>query len=288
METWLITPPVVNTNGDKVLSFKSAMAYWKHNAGDHPLTVLASTDFDGSNFAKATWTELHPALPDANATNYAWMPSGDISLANFKGNVAIAFKYKGSDTESTSITLDDVVISSTGGGGGSYTAVDSVNQTFDDAVNYTDIAINGWTNLKVAGDRKWQGKVHNTDKYAQATGYKSNLDDMETWLITPSVVNTNGDKVLSFKSAMAYWKHNTGDHPLTVLVSTNFNGSNFSSATWTELAPTLPDASNSNYEWVESGNISLANFKGNVSIGFKYKGSNTESTSITLDDVVIH
>ena len=39
-----------------------------------------------------------------------FIESGNISLSGFAGNVAIAFKYKGSDTESTSIQIDDVVI----------------------------------------------------------------------------------------------------------------------------------------------------------------------------------
>ena len=291
METWLITPPVINTNGDKVLHFKSAMAYWKHTGNDKPLTVLASTDFDGTNFATATWTELTPTLPDASGSDNAWVNSGDVSLANFTGNVSIAFKYKGSDAESTTIRIDDVVVGkSSGGGGGGGTpiaAVDSVHENFDNAVNYTDIAIDGWTNEKVAGDRSWQGKVYNTDKYAQATGYNSGLTDMETWLITPPVKNASGDKVLHFKSAMAFWTHTGSDKPLTVLASTDFDGTNFATATWTELSPTLPDASSSDNTWIESGDVSLANFTGNVAIAFKYKGSDTESTTSRIDDVVV-
>jgi len=290
METWLITPPVVNTNGDKVLHFISAKAYWTHTGNDKPLTVLASTDFDGTNFATATWTELSPTLADASGSDNAWVKSGNISLANFVGNVAIAFKYKGSNTESTTMRIDNVVVGKAGGNGGGgtvITPVDSIHETFDNAVNYVDIAIAGWTNEKVAGDRSWQGKVFKTDKYAQATGYNSGLTDMETWLITPPVVNTNGDKVLHFISAKAYWTHTGNDKPLIVLASTDFDGTNFATATWTELSPTLADAGASDNAWIKSGSVSLANFVGNVAIAFKYKGSNTESTTMRIDDVVV-
>jgi hypothetical protein len=116
-------------------------------------------------------------------------------LTEFTGNVAIAFKYKGSDTESTSIRIDDVIISTDGGGGGG-DALPSLNETFDDYVPYDEINKNGWVDLTVAGDRLWIAKEYSGNTYAQATGYNSELDDMETWMISPLVDNTAGDKTL--------------------------------------------------------------------------------------------
>ncbi len=290
METWLITPPVINTSGDKILTFKGAIAYWEHLPGNVPMTVMASTDYDGSNFETATWTELSPNLPDENSANYSWVESGDVSLANFVGNVAIAFKYTGSGTETTSFQVDDVVISNNGGGGGGgnpIPPVAEVNEEFNTVENFTDIDLDGWTNISVEGTRKWQGKDFSGNKYAQSTGYNSGLDAMETWLITPPVINTSGDKKLTFKCAMAYWAHNAGNQPLTILASTDYDGTNFETATWTELTATLPTSGNANYEWVESGDVSLAGFTGNVAIAFKYVGSDTESTSMQIDDVVV-
>ena len=285
METWMITPLVDNTNGDKVLSFKSSMAYWAHTSGD-PLEVYVSTDFTGDNFESATWTKLNPTLPTSSNSNYEWVESGDVDLSAYTGNVAIAFKYKGSDTESTSIAVDDVKIDTNGGGGGGEDVLPSLNETFDAYEAYDEINKNGWSDIIVAGDRAWIGKIYSDNHYAQATGYNSGLDDMETWMITPLVDNTNGDKVLSFKSSMAYWAHTSGD-PLEVYVSTDFTGDNFESATWTKLNPTLPTSANDNYEWVESGDVDLSAYPGNIAVAFKYKGSDTESTSIAVDDVVI-
>ena len=105
----MITPLVDNTGGDKTLSFKTAMAYWAHTS-NNPLEVYVSTDFDGTNFGSATWTQLSPILPTSSSTNYEWVESGSVDLSSYVGNVAVAFKYKGSDTESTSIQVDDVVI----------------------------------------------------------------------------------------------------------------------------------------------------------------------------------
>ena len=288
METWLITPPVINTSGDKILSFKSAIAYWTHQGDNVPLKVMASTDYDGTNFETATWTELTPNLPDANSGNYDWIESGDVSLADFVGNVAIAFKYKGSGTETTSSQIDDVMITDEGGGGGEpIPPVSSIAEHFDNVEDYTNVAIEGWTNLVVQGTRYWQGKTFDANKYAQATGYNSGLDAIETWLITPPVINTSGDKVLTFNNAMAYWQHTSGQ-PLTILASTDYDGTNFETATWTELSANLAGSGDDNYQWVESGEISLAAFTGNVAIAFKYVGSDTESTSIQIDDVIVN
>lgn len=284
METWLITPPVTNISG-KVLSFKSAMAFWTHSSNE-PMTVMISTDFVGDNFVSATWTELNVTMANENSSDNAWISSGEVDLSNYSGNAAIAFKYKGSDAESTSYRLDDIKIDIPGGGGGSgVEPVDEINETFEGAVDYSDIAIEGWTTLNVQGDRNWQGKTFNTDKYAQATGYNSGLDAMEAWLITPPVTNI-GAKKLSLKTAKAFWAHTSGS-PLTVLVSEDFDGENFETANWTEISPILAGESDADNAWIESGDYDLSAFSGNAAIAFKYVGSGTESTSYRLDDIVI-
>ena len=294
METWLITPPVINSAGDKKLSFKSAMAYWSHQDGNKPMTVWASTNYNGTNFETANWTDITDKVnvPSSSSGDNSWIETSDVSLAEFTGNVAIAFKYKGSDTESTSIRIDDVIISTDGGGGGGggeITPVADIDENFDAAVDYEDIAFEGWTNQIVAGNRAWQGKTFSENKYAQATGHNSGLSDMETWLITPPVINSAGDKKLSFKSAMAYWSHQDGNKPMTVWASTNYNGTNFETANWTDITDkvNVPSSSSGDNSWIETSDVSLAEFTGNVAIAFKYKGSDTESTSIRIDDVII-
>ncbi len=285
IETWLITPPVTNI-GDKVLSLKTAKAYWTHTSGD-PLTILISTDFVGDNFTTATWEELSVTIANSNSSDNAWIASGEVDLSAYSGNAAIAFKYVGSGTESTSFRLDDIKIDvpGGGGGGGGVTPVDAIDEQFNSATNYTDIDLEGWTNISVEGDRHWQGKEYNTDKYAQATGHNSGLAAMETWLITPPVTNI-GSKTLSLKTAKAYWAH-SGGNPLTVLVSEDFDGENFETATWTELSLTLAIESDDDNAWIESGEVSLSAFSGNAAIAFKYVGSDTESTSFRLDDIKI-
>lgn len=288
METWIITPPVTNIS-QKVLSFKSAKAYWTHNTST-PLTVLISTDFVGDNFETATWTELSVNIANENSSDHAWIESGEIDLSAYSGNAAVAFKYVGSDTESTSIRIDNVLIDVSGGGGGgggggSVDPVDEINEDFQSLNAYDEITFEGWTSLHVSGDRNWIAQTFDAEVYVQASGYNSGSSEMETWLITPPVTNIE-DKALSFKSAMAYWAHGS-NAPCAVMVSTDFVGDNFETATWTEIDVTLAQESDGDHTWVESGEYDLSAFSGNAAIAFRYIGSDTESTSFRVDDIVV-
>lgn len=284
MESWLITPPVTNIQ-DKKISFISAMAYWEHGS-NIPLTVLVSEDYDGENFETASWTEINVNLATQSDGDHTWVESGEYDLSAFNGNAAIAFKYVGSDSESTTFRIDDVLITDgSGGGGGGGGTVDMIDEQFNSIVDYEDFAEEGWVNVNIEGDRKWQGKVYEQDKYVQSTGYNSGVSYMECWLITP-VITDIGSKSLSLTTAMAYWAHGS-DKPLTIYVSEDYDGENYGTATWTEINVTTAGESSGDHTWVDSGSYDLSNFDGNAAIAFKYVGSDTESTSIRLDNILV-
>jgi hypothetical protein len=174
-----------------------------------------------------------------------------------------------------------------GGGGGGNDPVDMVNEDFQSVVNNTDIAISGWVNIAEAGTRKWQGKVFSGEGYAQSTGYNSNLPSMITWLVTPNV-KMDVAKKLRFKTAKSFWEHGTGV-PMTVLVSSNYDGVNPSAATWTPITVTVAGQSDADNAWVESGDFDLSSFipQGKIAVAFKYVGSGTQSTTMRVDNVYI-
>ncbi|MEJ2595118.1 MAG: DUF5689 domain-containing protein [bacterium] len=281
METWLITPPVINTSGDMVLQFLSAMAYWEHGSGK-PLTLLATTDYDGTNFETSNWTEITATLAGPSDENYAWVESGEIPLSNFVGNVSVAFRYTGSDTESTSIQIDDVMITSGGGGNDGVTSLD---EDFEDHNDYDPVSISGWLNLALQGSRTWQARAFDNNIYAQATAYNSG-EVNETWLITPKI-NLDGmvNPVFEFDNAQAYWEHDG----LTVLISTDFNGSDVSAATWIPLDCNIAGEQTPDHEWVFSGSISLSSFSGQAYIAFRYIGEDgDEDTNYRVDNVKLY
>lgn len=81
---------------------------------------------------------------------------------------------------------------------------------FSSQTKDADIALSGWENIAVKGNRKWQAKFYSTDNntYAQATAYGTSAPaDMETWLVSP-VVDTDIAANLSMATALQAWRHN--------------------------------------------------------------------------------
>ena len=228
--SWIITPPVTYSS-DLKLSFKSAMAYFKHDG----LSVWILTGYNG-NPEDAEWTQINATLANSASGDNNWVPSGDIPIQNFvpsgySGNIYIGFRYQGTQTNTTTFRLDEVKINTTGGGGGggggTVTPVSEISETFETISNDVNIDLEGWLNLAENGTRFWRGKTFQTEKYAQATSYQTVDDENICWLITPPVKYESG-KILNFKSAKAYWVHNG----FSVHISTNFDGANVAAATW--------------------------------------------------------
>jgi hypothetical protein len=165
--------------------------------------------------------------------------------------------------------------------------VETISQNFQGFSNNAEILISGWQNIPQYGDRTWQAKYFSGNTYAQATGYYSDLSNMVTWLITqPVTISTQ--KVLSFQTAKAYWAH-IGTHlPFEVFYSTNYTGKNLVTATWVPISATLATKTDADHTFINSGNINLPVESGkSCVIAFKYTGSDTESTSYRIDNIVI-
>lgn len=167
------------------------------------------------------------------------------------------------------------------------TPVETLNETFSSFSNNETIYISGWQDLATAGGRLWLAKLYSGNTYAQATGYNSGLTNMVTWLITrPVILSTQ--KILTFQTAKAYWEHLGTNMPLEVLFSTNYDGTNLTTATWTPLAATLAQKTDADNTFINSGNVMLPVISGGSGvIAFKYTGSNTESTSYRIDNISV-
>ncbi|HSG68363.1 MAG TPA: DUF5689 domain-containing protein [Bacteroidales bacterium] len=169
------------------------------------------------------------------------------------------------------------------GSGGS--GVTSVDEDFSDQENNVDINVDGWLNVATVGGRRWQGKVFNTEVYAQATSFNSE-EANEAWLITVAInLDDMTQPVASFQTAQAYWEHDG----LEVLFSTDFNGANISGATWTALDCTIAGENDPYHEWISSGNIDLGGFSGTGYLAFKYTGNDLigNTTSYRVDNVKV-
>jgi hypothetical protein len=179
------------------------------------------------------------------------------------------------------------VTSGNGGGGGDTTntggPLKTLDESFNSVANNQDIALSGWKNIVVKGTRLWRGGIFQGNGYAQATAFQDVSNEMETWLITPQIDLAEA-KILSFESAQAFFKHNG----LSVFISTNFDGTNVGSATWTPLTAKLAGSTDANYTNVPSGDIDLSAYTGKGYIGFKYVGDKTNNTTTyRIDNVKI-
>ena len=166
--------------------------------------------------------------------------------------------------------------------------VNTVNEDFSSQTDDIDIDINGWNNFSTAGSRIWRGNAYSDEIYAQATGYNSGEASIESWLMLPPV-NVTSAKTLAFETQFAYWAHTNGNAPLKVVYSNDFTGGDVANANWTELNATIAtDGTNNEFTWVESGNISLPTSTNPIVIAFIYTGSDSESTSMRIDNIVIN
>ena len=179
--------------------------------------------------------------------------------------------------------LNDVsMMTNTYCGDGSGVLPGVISEDFSSITASSPIAISGWTNVAVVGTKQWLGKTFSTENFAEVTAYQSSLPSMESWLVTPGFNITAGD-TLSFKSELAFYKHDG----LTVWVSNNYSG-NPATATWQQLTCALPGSATGNYNWVNSGDVSLngLGLTGTLNVGFKYVGDGTtNTTTFRIDNV---
>ncbi|AWH84358.1 hypothetical protein HYN59_04165 [Flavobacterium album] len=96
---WLITPAINIDGSAKKLTFVAAQHHLDSPA--NKLEVLVSTNFDGTDVMAATWTPVTATLPTQANDWYEFVPSGQVDLSAFSGNVYIAFRVTGSGTDTT-------------------------------------------------------------------------------------------------------------------------------------------------------------------------------------------
>ncbi|POS03080.1 hypothetical protein Q361_101184 [Flavobacterium croceum DSM 17960] len=97
---WLISPKIdLDAQEGEVLRFECAQAYVSSAANS--IEVLISNNFDGTNVLGATWTPLDCTLPTTSSAYFYFTDSGEINLSSYTGKVNIAFRVKGSGTNTS-------------------------------------------------------------------------------------------------------------------------------------------------------------------------------------------
>lgn len=278
--SWLITPGLDVTNAEhKIFNFETKNGY---NTGA-TLKVLISTDL-ATDVNSATWTELSANIASGTADKYSdWVKSGDIDLSGYNGVVYIAFKYEAEvGTTGGTFQIDNVKFNVAATPPADVT-VTELNEAFDNVTAENDVALEGWFVGTTAGDRNWIGKEYSGNKYIQASGYNSELDAMEAWVVTPGLdLDAATNKNFSFETKAGYSKEET----LEVFIATDFD-KDLTAANWQPLTVTLAPKNATGYssEFTNSGDIDLSSYSGTVHIAFKYTGSKDNSGTWQLDNV---
>lgn len=161
-----------------------------------------------------------------------------------------------------------------------------LNESFTNLTKDTDIALSGWDNVAVKGNRKWQAKYFSTDNntYAQATAFgTTGPADMEAWLISP-IFDTDIAANFSMNTALQVWKHDG----LSVWVTTNYTGDP-NTTTWQQVSGLrLAKQGDADHAWIPSGTVNLKSYGKNLRLGFKYVGTQAaNTTSYRVDNVKV-
>jgi hypothetical protein len=250
VEAWLITPEL-----DLEIVDTPTIVFHSLSALATPdLELLISTDYeDGQDPTQAIWTPLGFDLP---LPGWAPLTTTPVDLSAYDERVHLAFRIAtdngmGSDGW---WQVSNIIVAGTINEKTKFTKTHIVEDFLDGTLGElistqgsSDANINDWvaTNFK---ERSY---------FAQTGG--ENADD---WLLTPILDMSQTDKpILSFASMIL-----DGDFPFKAKVSTDYDGTNLETATWTVL-----DAKYSTGEWeyIQSGNISLAeHVSATTTIGF--------------------
>ena len=131
----------------------------------------------------------------------------------------------------------------------------------------------GWTNIAQTGTKKWTEGFFGGNGYALfspfgATAESSNIG----WLISPSInMDLQDGEKLSFQSTPSFLR--SRDFTLDLMVSKDYDGTNFASSSWENIPFLKPTLESEWYTYINSGVVDLSKYKGKLRFAFKVTGA---------------
>ena len=96
------------------------------------------------------------------------------------------------------------------------------------------------------------------------------------WLISPAInMDAQEGETLVFQCAQAFLK--SVDNSIELMVSTDYDGTNFAASSWVSVPAHFPTTETDYYAFVNSGSIDLSKYTGTLHFAFKVKGSGTNT-----------
>ncbi len=166
-----------------------------------------------------------------------------------------------------------------------------LSQKFEGYSDNTLLDIPGWLNYAESGSALWRIQVYSSNGYAEFNPYSSGDATNIGWLVSPAFSLPEGsENMLSFKVSQSYVTSTSNS--LKVYISTDFDGTNVSSASWQQLDAEVPGTDAEYFEFQQSL-VDLSDFAGaeNLYLAFKVTGSGTNTAldgSYQIDNVTVY
>lgn len=153
-----------------------------------------------------------------------------------------------------------------------------LGEDFDEGADNIPLVIDGWTNFASSGTVIWKHQVFSGDGYAEFNPFGSGEASNIAWLVSKKVtLAEDNNAYVRFLASHAFLS-DAVNNKLEVFASDDFDGTNVNAATWTELTPAaLPSPSNDFYEYVDSGEMSLSAFSGDVYVAIRVTKSDSNN-----------
>ena len=165
------------------------------------------------------------------------------------------------------------------------------SQDFKTVVDRSAVSLPGWANIVQSGTISWRGGAYAGNSYAEFYFSGTRVLTNVAWLITSKInMDIYKKEILTFRAAQNGLDVDSPLNALEVYVSTNFNGVNVTTATWTRLAVNLPNQATPDNQFVGSGAVDLSSYTGSINIAFKFVGSGRNKAldgGFQIDDVQI-
>lgn len=230
--------------------------------------VMLADAADAATTAKIIPVQL-PSGEIRKAVNLQDNPANYKKEVLLKGNLVAYFGVPGLKEVSAAV-IDGKEYPMGGDDQPSGDVVTSLDENFDAS---TDIPA-GWTQKQAAGDKAWYVRSFNENNYITMSGYNGTAP-FDQWLLSPAIdMDKVSNKTLTFDTQV----NGYGATTTTLKVYIVTDPANL--ATATELKATFAtapaagaDGKTKYSEWVKSGNVDLAKYKGKVYIAFRYQAS---------------
>lgn len=294
-KAWLISPAINTTLKDSTtahINFENVIRY--ANGGDLATThkVLASTDFDGSNVATATWTALDFIPVESSTSDWTFYNGGDIEIPTQflnKEKVYFAFYFECNSSNSTTWELKNLNIVE--GKGTPLKPI--VEEATDKAIPYLSKSLKDGYSVITETGAAWS--LGNT--YAKATGYDNNSKTTtatKTWLVS-GAINTNVTDLsknvyLYFDNVIRYANGVDLNSTHKVYLSTEFDGKSIDPSKWTAINFQPKESATSDWVFYTSGNINFPREflnKEKVYVAFYFECNSSNSTTWELKNLRI-